>query len=130
MSNTFFTLSFSVLFALNAIAQKAELVFNYGHTSEITSLDYSPDGKYLLSASGDMLVKLWDVKQGKEIVTRKAHNTYVYSVRFSPDGKQFVSSGCDSLAKLWDLSGKLLKVFAGHQHKRVKIGRASCRERV
>jgi WD40 repeat protein len=119
MSSKVFTLFFSVLFVINALAQKAELVFNYGHTREINSLDYSPDGKYLLSAAGDELVKLWDVAQGKEVVSIIAHTSSVWSVKFSPDGKHFVTAGSDSLVKLWDLHGKLLKVLTGHKSNSV-----------
>lgn len=119
MNLKLFALAFFVTFSLELSAQKAELVFNYGHSEEIKSLDYSPDGKYLLSASADLTVKLWDINQGKVLKSYKVHNNYIHSAKFSPDGKLFISCGSDSLAKLWDLSGKLLRVFSGHQQKRV-----------
>jgi WD40 repeat protein len=42
-----------VLFAEAANAQQPELILPIGHTEYISSTKYSPDGKYLLTCSGD-----------------------------------------------------------------------------
>ena len=38
-----------------------------GHTSKITGLAFSPNGRVLVSGSGDGTVRLWDLQTGKEI---------------------------------------------------------------
>ncbi len=38
-----------------------------GHSWDVNSVAFSPDGKYIASGSGDYTVKLWDVKSGEEI---------------------------------------------------------------
>ena len=38
-----------------------------GHSGWVRSVAYSPDGKHVASASGDMTVKIWDSTTGKEV---------------------------------------------------------------
>lgn len=75
-----------------------------GHTGNIYSIAYSPDGKYALSGSLDKTLKLWDISTGKEIRTFLGHTGSVNSVAFSPDGKYAVSAGEDNTLKVWDVS--------------------------
>lgn len=95
------------LAAFNSFSQKAELVLPIGHIDKITSICFSPDGKFLLTGSNDKTAKLWDVITGKEIRTFKSHTNAVTSVCFSADGKFVFTSSKDSTARCWDvLSGK------------------------
>ena len=58
-------------------------IFN-GHTSAVTSVSFSPYGKYICSGSGDETVRLWNVDTGENIRTLNGHTSYVNSVSFSP----------------------------------------------
>jgi WD40 repeat protein/tRNA A-37 threonylcarbamoyl transferase component Bud32 len=64
-----------------------------GHNQDVYGIAYSPDGKWLASASLDKSVKIWDAASYKEIKTLKSHKDGVGSVAFSPDGKLLVSVG-------------------------------------
>ena len=44
-----------------------------GHTSAVTSLALSGDGKRLFSGSYDETIKVWDLEAGKEILTLRGH---------------------------------------------------------
>ena len=59
-----------------------------GHTDDVYSVAFSPDGKTVVSGSWDNTVRLWDVKTGEAIGEPwQGHTASVSSVAFSPDGK-------------------------------------------
>lgn len=95
--------------------QTAELIVQTGHTKDINSVAFSPDGKTLASGSGDETIKLWDVESGNELRTLAGHTMPVYSVAFTPDGKTLASGSADKTVKLWDVeTGKEIRTFTGH----------------
>ena len=84
-----------------------------GHQDRVWSISFSPDGKYIATASGDKIARLWDLK-GKLIQEFKGHQDEVWSVSFSPDGKYIATASFDNTARLWDLKGTLIQEFQGH----------------
>ena len=38
-----------------------------GHWDSVYSVDFSPDGKWIVSGSADKLVKIWDAEPGAEV---------------------------------------------------------------
>jgi len=86
-----------------------------GHTDQVRSVCFSPDGKWILSASTDSTVKLWDVKTGKCVHTYIGHTKAVYSVCFSHDSSCFISGSADKSIILWSVaSPSQLKTYQGH----------------
>jgi WD40 repeat protein len=57
-----------------------------GHTSNVTLVAFSPDGRNVLSYGLENVLKLWDVTTGKLLQTIKGDQVYLKSVAFSPDG--------------------------------------------
>jgi len=72
------------------------------HKGKIVDLDFSRNGKYLLSASWDGSVGIWDIKKRKNIRFLKGHKGPVYSVKYSKDNKYIYSSGYDGEIKMWE----------------------------
>ena len=66
-----------------------------GHQDEVLSVNYSPDGKKIVSGSADNTLKIWDAEEGILLSTLLGHQKAVLSVCYSPDGRTVVSGSFD-----------------------------------
>ncbi len=57
-----------------------------GHSGDVTSVAFSPDGTQVITGSWDRSARIWDVATGAEIHALLGHSFEVTSVAFSPDG--------------------------------------------
>ena len=57
-----------------------------GHTDEVWSVAFDPQGGTLASGSDDETVKLWEARSGKLLRTLEGHQAAVSSVAFDPQG--------------------------------------------
>jgi WD40 repeat protein len=91
------------------------LVVQTGHQGAINAVAYSPDGRLLVTGSGDSTLKLWDAASGLELRTFSGHQGLVWAVSFSPDGRTVAGGGLGETVKLWDVaSGRELRTLAAH----------------
>lgn len=92
-----------------------EILTFTAHTDDIESLQYSPNGRYLVSASLDSTIKIWNAYDYSLLNTFKTNKPEL-SVIFTPDSKQLVAGGKDSLIKFLDINtGKVLKTLKLHK---------------
>src|SRR5258706_73756 len=84
-----------------------------GHTSQITEIDITRDGKYLVTPSDDATARDWDRASSEAVHIFSGHTDAVTSVAFSPDGKYLVTTSADHTARLWNInSGKTEMLFS------------------
>jgi WD40 repeat protein len=73
------------------------------HQKEIFCIRFSPDKKYIASASADKTIKVWNVQTGECVQIFKGHKKAVTCVDFSPDAKYLVSGSYDHTIKIWSI---------------------------
>lgn len=87
-----------------------------GHQKPVNHVTFSPDGRYIASASFDNHVKLWNARDGKFIASLRGHVAPVYQCAWSADSRLLVSSSKDTTIKVWDIRTKRLHTdLPGHE---------------
>jgi WD40 repeat protein len=76
------------------------------HSRWVSSLDFSPDGKLLVSGGDDGLIRFWDMATGlpRQVLARSRRG--VAAVVFSPDGSMLASTDWDGETPailVWDV---------------------------
>lgn len=96
-----------------------------GHTKQVNSVAYSPDGNMIASGGADGTVRVWNVATGKQraILNHTSWRNFlfpwlnapVHSVAYSPDGKTVAAGSMDRKVRLWDTqTPKLKATLTGH----------------
>jgi serine/threonine protein kinase len=83
-----------------------------GHTGEVTSVAWAPDGALLASASLDATVHLWAANSQQSSVVYRGHSAAVQTVAWRPDGSLLASGSRDKSVQVWTPGGIRTDLFA------------------
>ncbi|MBL7745248.1 MAG: caspase family protein [Chitinophagaceae bacterium] len=77
---------------------------------KIAGMEFTADGKFLLTNSYDTTIKVWDVESGKLYATVRIGGDDMFGFPLARNGKQyFVTRSFESVMKIWDIStGKVV----------------------
>jgi MTH538 TIR-like domain (DUF1863)/WD domain, G-beta repeat len=109
----------------NVADAKADPVVITGHDDSVKSVAYSPNGKWIVTASFDTTAKVWDAATGRWLFSLVPEPAGVNAVAFSPGGS-LVATGCmDGSVLLWDTTLnekakiKTSRLLGNHGGKRI-----------
>ncbi|VDM39838.1 unnamed protein product [Toxocara canis] len=71
---------------IDVVCKRTARIMDDAHKELITALEFTPDGKWLLSADKDGLIKVWDLVTGCLIDVMRC-NKYCIAMSFSPAGE-------------------------------------------
>lgn len=105
------------LFLWKPQEDKSPIVRMTGHQQLVNHIAFSPDARYVASASFDKKVKIWCGKTGRFLATLTGHVGAVYQVAWAPDSCYIASASKDSTVKVWAMKDlkKALHTLAGHE---------------
>jgi WD40 repeat protein len=63
---------------------------------------FSPDGRWIVTASWDETARLWEAASGAALRILRGHEGAVSSASFSPDGQGIITASEDQSARLWE----------------------------
>jgi WD40 repeat protein len=82
-----------------------------GHSNSISRSEFSPNGRYIVTASRDKNAIVWNAKDGSQIV-KLPHDDRLHSASFSKDSRMVATAGHGGSAVVWSAeSGAKQRAF-------------------
>jgi WD40 repeat protein len=85
---------------------------HWRHGATVIALAFTPDGKQLISAGQDGVIRLWDSTTGRQIRILESNRGPIRAFALSPDGKTFASISKGDEVRLREVAnGRLVRKF-------------------
>jgi len=72
------------------------------HTSIVEHVNFSLDGKRIVTSSRDRAARIWDATDGRLLLPPLRHEGIVLAAWFSPNGTRLATISDDSTARVWN----------------------------
>jgi glucose repression regulatory protein TUP1 len=79
-----------------------------GHNYNVFFVDFSPDGRFLLSGSLDSPIRIWRIRDGSSMELLDTIMSLVTSVAISLDGRYVAAATNDGTLRIWDFRSRQL----------------------
>jgi WD40 repeat protein len=87
-----------------------------GHEDGVNAVALTSDNKYIVSASKDHALRIWDLDTGEAIRTLRGHDGSVNSIALTSDDQYIVSCSSDATVRIWDFdTGEIIRILQGHE---------------
>src|SRR5262249_2258415 len=91
------------------------------HSGDINYVGFSPNGRFLVTASQDRPAGVWNASHGDLLRVLKGHADRVWHGAFATDNRRVVTSSADRTARLWDTQVDRSLLTLGEQIPEVRF---------
>ena len=88
-------------------------LFIQGHVCDVNSVAMSSDNRYIVTASSDWTIIVWDIEKKKQVAVLLGHVGSVKNVLITNDNKFIVSTSEDKTIRVWNFIDQVA-VIEGH----------------
>jgi WD40 repeat protein len=89
-----------------------------GHRAGVHDVDFSPDGRKVVSVAADREGRIWDVASSQCELVLKGHESGIAAVAYSPDGRHVATASADKTCRIWDANtGQCTAVLKGSEQQ-------------
>ncbi len=90
-------------FRLHALLRRCpRLIHAFAHEQKVQHVEFSPDGRWLLTAAADQTAQVWDLISGERLTPPLKHGGPVARAAFNREGSRIVTACADGTAHLWE----------------------------
>jgi len=82
---------------------RGQRIPSYSYPNRVWRIEITPDGSRAISASGDNMLRVWDLESGEAVHVLAGHTGPVMRLALCPAGRLAVSSSSDGTVRAWDM---------------------------